>query len=51
MEYDVVKLQWYIYIRTNRVIEAKHPGIVLVDKKNKENLIIDVAEIEKITKY
>ena len=51
MEYDVVKLQWDIYIRTNRVIEAKHPGIVLIDKKNKETLIIDVAEIEKITKY
>ena len=61
MENDDVKLLWDFNIRTDRVIEARRPDIVLIDKKNKETLIIDVAvpgdfrvkekEIEKITKY
>ena len=52
---------WDFNIRTDRVIEARRPDIVLIDKKNKETMIIDVAvpgdfrvkekEIEKITKY
>ena len=61
MENDDVKLLWDFNIRTDRVIEARRPDIVLIDKKNKETMIIDVAvpgdfrvkekEIEKITKY
>ena len=48
-------------MRTNHVIKARCPGIVLNDKNNQETFIIDVAiprsfrvrdkEAEKIPKY
>lgn len=61
MENDNVKILWDFNVRTDRVIEARRPDIVLIDKLNKETLIIDVAvpgdfrvkdkELEKVTKY
>ena len=61
MEDDDVKLIWYINIQCDNVIEARRPDLILVDKKAKSCLIIDVAipgdcrirekEIEKIEKY
>ena len=59
MENDDVKLLWDFNIRTDKLIEARRPQIVLIDNKNKETPIVYVAtqgdfrvkenEIEKIT--
>ena len=56
-----VKLIWDINIQCDNVIEARRPDLILVDKKAKSCVIIDVAipgdckinekEIEKIEKY
>ena len=56
-----VKLLWDFNIRTDRVIEARRPDIVLINKKNKEVFVVDVAnhgdfrvkdkELEKMEKY
>ena len=61
LENDDVKLLWDFNIRTDRVIEARRPDIVLIDKKNKEAFVVDVAipgdfrvkdkELEKMEKY
>ena len=61
LENDDVKLLWDFNIRTDRVIEARRPDIVLIDKKNKEAFVVDVAipgdfrvkdkELEKVEKY
>ena len=55
MENDDVKLLWDFNIRTDRVIEARRPEIVQIDKKNKETLIVVFRvkenEIEKITLF
>lgn len=61
LENDNVKILWDFNIHTDRVIEARRPDIVVVDKRNSETMIIDVAvpgdfrvkdkETEKITKY
>ena len=61
MEDDDVRLIWYINVQCDNVIEARRPDLILVDKKAKSCLIIDVAipgdcrirekEIEKIEKY
>ena len=61
MEDDDVKLTWNINIQCNNVIEAKRPELILVNKKAKSCVIIDVAipgdcrihekEIEKVEKY
>ena len=58
---DNVKLIWDINIQCDNVIEARRPGLILVDKKAKSYVIIGVAipgdcrihekEIEKIGKY
>ena len=58
---DDVKLIWDINIQCNDIIEARRPGLILVDKKAKSCIITDVAipgdcrirekEIEKIEKY
>ena len=58
---DDVKLIWDINIQCDNVIEARRPDLILVDKKVKSGVIIDVAipgdcricekEIEKIQKY
>ena len=34
---------WDFTIQCDRTIEARRPDIVLVDKKNKEVIIIDIA--------
>ena len=61
MEDDDVKIIWDINIQCDNVIEARRPDLILVDKKAKTCVIIDVAipgdcricekEIEKIQKY
>ena len=61
MEDDDVKLIWDINIQCDNVIEARRPDLILVDKKEKLCVIIDVAissncricdkVIEKIEKY
>ena len=61
MENQDGKILWDVNIRTNRVIEARRPDIVLIEKKNKETFIFDVAipgdfcvrdkEAKNISKY
>ena len=43
VEDDDVKLIWDINIQCNNVIEARRPDLILVDKKAKLCVIIDVA--------
>ena len=60
-ETDDVKILWHFEIRTDRRIPVRRPGIVVIDKRKKSGLIIDVAvpddkninvkEREKIEKY
>ena len=61
VETDNVKILWDFEIRTDRRITARRPDIVIIDKKKKTGLIIDIAvpedrnishkEKEKIEKY
>jgi len=61
LENDNVKILWDFNIHTDRVIEARRPDIVVVDKRNAETAIIDIVvpgdyrvkekESEKIGKY
>ena len=61
MENRDTEILWNFNIRTDHVIEARCPDIVLRDKKNQEAFIIEVAipgdirvrdkEAEKISKY
>jgi len=61
LENDKAKLLWDVNIQTKRVISARRPDLVLVDKEKRETLLIDVAipgdlrvkekEMEKIEKY
>ena len=54
--YDV-KLIWDINIQCNNIIEAGRPDLILVDKKGKSCVIVDIAVpgdcrvLEKIEKY
>ena len=60
-ENDKVRILWNFNIHTDRVIKARRPDIVVVDKLNSETIIIDIAvpgdfrvkekESEKIEKY
>ena len=61
LENGNTKILWDFNIYCDRMIEARRPDIVIVDKKNKETKIIDIAvpgdfrvkekELEKVTKY
>ena len=61
VEDDDVKLLWDMNIQCDNVIEARRPDLVLVDKKKKSCVIIDIAvpgdcrirekKMEKIEKY
>ena len=61
IENEDVKLLWDFSIQTDKEIHARRPGIILVKKKDKECMIIDIAvpadsptwikEEEKIDKY
>ena len=61
LESEKVKILWDFNIHTDRVIEARRPDIVVIDKANSKTMIIDVAvpgdfrvkdkESEKIEKY
>ena len=60
-ESEKVKILWDFEIRTDRVIPARRPDLVIVDKTANEAIIVDVAvpndtniqgkETEKIEKY
>ena len=61
MEYKDYKIYWDFMIQCDRLIEARKPDVVLIDKRTKEVKIIDNAnpgdkrvkdkEIEKREKY
>ena len=61
VESSDVKLLWDFMIQCDRVVECRKPDIVIVDKKERKCVIIDVAipgdsrvnskEEEKIEKY
>ena len=61
LENDNYKILWDFHIQTDNPIEACKPDLVLLDKRKKEALLIDVAvpkdrsvsdrEIDKIEKY
>ena len=61
VENDNVKLLWDINIQCDKVIEARRPDIVVIDKKEKVCIIVDIAvlaerrveekEQEKVEKY
>ena len=61
MENQDTEILWNFNIRADHVIEARHPDNVLIDKKNQQTFIIEVAipgnfrvrdkEDEKISKY
>ena len=61
LENDDIKLLWEMSIQCDNAIEARRPDIVVVDKKRKNCLIVDIAipadvtvgekEKEKIGKY
>lgn len=61
VENDNIKLIWDINIQCDNVIEARRPDLIVVDKKNKSCIIIDVTipgdcrvhekEREKVEKY
>ena len=59
MENDDIKLLWDFNIQCDNMIEARRPEIVVLHKKEKKCLIVDVAvpgdcrinEKEKIDKY
>ena len=60
-ENDSCKLLWDFSIQTDHVIQARRPGVILIDKEKKECKIIDFAipydsrvnakEMEKTEKY
>ena len=43
MENENFKILWDFTVQCDRKIEARRPGIVFVDKKEREVVIIDVA--------
>ena len=61
LENDDYKVLWDFSIRTDKVIKEHRPDIVIVDKRKREAMLVDVAipgdarvaskEIEKISKY
>ena len=61
LENDRYKILWDFLIQCDRTIQACKPDLVLVDKRNKEAIIVDVAvpkdrlvadrEVEKVQKY
>ena len=61
IENDKIKLLWDINIQCDNVIEARRPDIVVIDKKERVCLIVDIAvpagrrveekEQEKVEKY
>ena len=61
VENEEVKLLWDVNIQCDNVIEARRPDIVVVDKKEHEGVIIDIAvpddvrvgekELDRVEKY
>ena len=61
VENENVKLLWDMTVQCDNIIEARRPDIVLLDKKEKSCMIVDIAvpgdgslhekELEKIEKY
>ena len=61
VENEEVKVLWDINVQCDNVIEARRPDIIVIDKKERKGLIIDIAvpadvrveekEREKVEKY
>ena len=61
VEYEEVKVLWDINVQCDNVIEARRPDIILIDKKERKGIIINIAvpadvrvggkEREKVEKY
>ena len=61
VENEDVKVLWDIKVQCNNVIEVRSPDIILIDKKDRKGIIIDIAaptdvrvgekEREKVEKY
>ena len=43
MENEEVKVLWDINVQCDNVIEARKPDIILIDKKERKEIIIDIA--------
>ena len=43
VENEEVKMLWDINIQCDNVIEARRPDIILIDKKERKGIIIDIA--------
>ena len=43
MENEEVKVLWDINVQCDNVIEARKPDITLIDKKERKEIIIDIA--------
>jgi len=43
LENDSMKILWNFNIYTDRIVEARRPDTVVVDKRNAETTIIDIA--------
>ena len=61
VENEEIKVLWDINVQCNNVIEARRPDIIVIDKKERRGIIIDIAvpadvrvgekEREKVEKY
>ena len=61
VENEEIKVLWDINVQCDNVIEARRPGIIVIDKKERKGIIIDIAvpadvrvgekEREKVEKY
>ena len=40
---EEVKFLWDIYVQCDNVIEARRPTIIVIDKKGRKRIIIDIA--------
>ena len=43
VENEEVKVLWYINVQCHNVIEARKSDIILIDKKERKGIIIDIA--------
>ena len=58
VEKEEVKVLWVVSVQCNNLIEARRPGIVVIDKKDQNEIIFNIAvlrvgekEREKVEKY
>ena len=61
VENEEIKVLWHKYIQCDNLIEARRPDLIVIDKKERKGIIIDIAvpvdarveekENEKVEKY